>query len=89
MAAQLLGVDSVRLRRIRRFIKNLVAGRPPRIRTKPAYRHAINQRLDSIRRYQYHNGAMAYVPGSTKRRTVDITHRSQPYDILSDPKLGY
>ncbi len=37
-----------------------------------------------------HNGAMAYVPSSHQvgnLRPVDITHRSEPYDILSDPKL--
>ena len=37
-----------------------------------------------------HNGAMAYVPGSHQvgnLRPVDITHQSEPYDILSDPKL--
>jgi ectoine hydroxylase-related dioxygenase (phytanoyl-CoA dioxygenase family) len=37
------------------------------------------------------NGAMAYVPGSHKAGSlpvVDITHTSEPYDILSDPKLN-
>ena len=37
-----------------------------------------------------HNGAMAYVPGSHQvgnLRPVDITHQSEPYDILSDPNL--
>ncbi len=36
-------------------------------------------------------GAMAYVPGSHKAgrlRPVDITHSTEPYDILSDPALG-
>lgn len=36
------------------------------------------------------NGAMAYVPGSHKAgrlRVVDITHNTDPYDILSDPAL--
>lgn len=35
-------------------------------------------------------GAMAYVPGSHKAgglRVVDITHRSEPYEILKDPAL--
>ena len=35
-------------------------------------------------------GAMAYVPGSHKAgalRVVDITHRTEPYDILTDPAL--
>lgn len=37
------------------------------------------------------NGAMAYVPGSHKAgrlRVVDITHGTDPYDILNDPALG-
>lgn len=37
------------------------------------------------------NGAMAYVPGSHKAgrlKVVDITHTSDPYDILSDPALN-
>ncbi len=37
------------------------------------------------------NGAMAYVPGSHKAgrlKVVDITHNSEPYAILDDPKLG-
>ncbi|MEM7077029.1 MAG: phytanoyl-CoA dioxygenase family protein [Pseudomonadota bacterium] len=37
-----------------------------------------------------HNGAMAYVPGSHKAgrlRVVDITHSTEPYDILQDPAL--
>ncbi len=35
-------------------------------------------------------GAMAYVPGSHKvgrLKIVDITHNSEPYDILNDPEL--
>lgn len=35
-------------------------------------------------------GAMAYVPGSHKAgrlKVVDITHQSEPYDILDDPAL--
>ena len=37
------------------------------------------------------NGAMAYVPGSHLAgglRPVDITHTTEPYDILSDPSLS-
>ncbi len=36
------------------------------------------------------NGAMAYVPGSHKLgrlKVVDITHTTDPYDILNDPAL--
>ncbi len=36
-------------------------------------------------------GAMGYVPGSHKvggLTRVDITHRTEPYDILADPALG-
>lgn len=38
-----------------------------------------------------HNGAMAYVPASHLAgplKVVDITHRTQPYEILGDPALG-
>lgn len=37
------------------------------------------------------SGAMAYVPGSHKAgrlKVVDITHESEPYDILNDPALN-
>lgn len=37
------------------------------------------------------SGAMAYVPGSHTAgplRIVDITHQTEPYDILNDPALG-
>jgi len=37
------------------------------------------------------NGAMAYVPGSHaagRLRVVDITHTTEPYDILKDPALA-
>jgi ectoine hydroxylase-related dioxygenase (phytanoyl-CoA dioxygenase family) len=37
------------------------------------------------------NGAMAYVPGSHKAgrlRAVDITHSTDPYEILQDPALN-
>jgi len=37
------------------------------------------------------NGAMSYVPGSHKAgrlKVVDITHTTDPYDILSDPALN-
>lgn len=37
------------------------------------------------------SGAMAYVPGSHLAgglKPVDITHRTEPYDILADPALG-
>ena len=37
------------------------------------------------------NGAMGYVPGSHlagRLQVVDITHQSQPYDILQDTALG-
>ena len=38
----------------------------------------------------FENGAMAYVPGSHKAgglKPVDITHSTEPYDILADPAL--
>ena len=37
------------------------------------------------------NGAMSYVPGSHKAgalRPVDITHSTEPYNILADPALN-
>jgi ectoine hydroxylase-related dioxygenase (phytanoyl-CoA dioxygenase family) len=37
------------------------------------------------------NGAMSYVPGSHqvgRLKVVDITHSSEPYDILNDPALN-
>lgn len=37
------------------------------------------------------SGAMAYVPGSHLAgplKPVDITHRTEPYDIVTDPALG-
>ena len=37
------------------------------------------------------NGAMSYVPGSHRvgrLKVVDITHSTDPYDILNDPALG-
>jgi ectoine hydroxylase-related dioxygenase (phytanoyl-CoA dioxygenase family) len=36
-------------------------------------------------------GAMAYVPGSHKAgrlKVVDITHTTEPYEILDDPAIG-
>ncbi|MFQ3346783.1 MAG: ectoine hydroxylase-related dioxygenase (phytanoyl-CoA dioxygenase family) [Candidatus Azotimanducaceae bacterium] len=39
----------------------------------------------------FENGAMAYVPGSHKAgglKPVDITHSTEPYDILADPALA-
>ena len=44
--------------------------------------------LDDV---SYASGAMSYVPGSHKAgalKVVDITHSSEPYDILADPALN-
>ncbi len=37
------------------------------------------------------NGAMAYVPGfhkAVRLKVVDITHSTDPYEILNDPAVG-
>lgn len=94
MAAQLLGVDSLRLWQDQALYKE-PGGRETTahqdvtfwpIGTAPLVSAWIP--FDAVTR---NNGAMAYVPGSHRAgalKTVDITHQSTPYDILSDPKLG-
>ena len=94
MAAQLLGVDSVRLWQDQALYKES-GGRETTahqdetfwpIGTAPLISAWIP--FDTV---TIHNGAMAYVPGSHKAgplKTVDITHRSEAYDILGDPELG-
>ena len=94
MAAQLLGVDSVRLWQDQALYKES-GGRETTAHQDETFWPIGAAPLVSawipFDAITIHNGAMAYVPGSHKAgplRTVDITHRSEPYDILADPKLG-
>ena len=94
MAAQLLGVDSVRLWQDQALYKES-GGRETTAHQDETFWPIGAAPLISawipFDAITIHNGAMAYVPGSHKAgplRTVDITHRSEPYDILADPKLG-
>lgn len=93
MAAQLLGIDSVRLWQDQALYKES-GGRETTAHQDETFWPIGAAPLVSawipFDAITIHNGAMAYVPGSHKAgslRTVDITHRSEPYDILSDPKL--
>jgi ectoine hydroxylase-related dioxygenase (phytanoyl-CoA dioxygenase family) len=94
MAAQLLGVDSVRLWQDQALYKES-GGRETTAHQDETFWPIGDAPLISawipFDAITIHNGAMAYVPGSHKARslrTVDITHRSEPYNILGDPKLG-
>ena len=94
MAAQLLGVDSVRLWQDQALYKES-GGRETTAHQDETFWPIGAAPLVSawipFDAITIHNGAMAYVPGSHKAgplKTVDITHRSEPYDILADPKLG-
>ena len=94
MAAQLLGVESVRLWQDQALYKES-GGRETTahqdetfwpIGTAPLVSAWIP--FDAV---TTNNGAMAYVPGSHRAgslKTVDITHQSEPFDILRDPKLA-
>ncbi len=94
IAAQLLGVDSVRLWQDQALYKE-AGGRETTPHQDETFWPIGNAPLvsawipfDAVRT---HNGAMAYVPGSHRAgglRPVDITHQSEPYDILSDPTLA-
>jgi ectoine hydroxylase-related dioxygenase (phytanoyl-CoA dioxygenase family) len=93
IAAQLLGVDSVRMWQDQALYKE-----PGGKETTPHQDEtfwAIGEEplvsawipFDDVTR---DSGAMAYVPGSHHAgmlKVVDITHRSEPYAILKDPAL--
>lgn len=94
IAAQLLGVDSVRLWQDQALYKE-PGGRETTPHQDETF-WAIGEEplvsawipLDDV---TIENGAMAYVPGSHKAgalKVVDITHQSEPYDILEDPALN-
>ncbi len=94
MAAQLLGVDSVRLWQDQALYKE-AGGRETTAHQDETFWPIGKAPLVSawipFDAVTPKNGAMAYVPGSHRAgslKTVDITHQSEPYDILQDPKLG-
>tara|TARA_B100000900_G_scaffold247279_1_gene210351 strand:- start:1417 stop:2280 length:864 start_codon:yes stop_codon:yes gene_type:complete len=94
MAAQLLKVPSVRLWQDQALYKES-GGRETDAHQDQTFWPIGDAPLlsvwipfDAVSR---NNGAMAYVPGSHLAgglRPVDITHTTEPYDILSDPKLS-
>lgn len=93
IAAQLLGVASVRLWQDQALYKE-PSGRETTAHQDETFWPIGEEPLvsawipfDDVR---LEHGAMAYVAGSHKvgsLRVVDITHASEPYDILQDPAL--
>ena len=93
IAAQLLRVDSVRLWQDQALYKE-AGGRVTTPHQDETFWPIGNAPLvsawipfDSVTRF---NGGMAYVPGSHNAGgliPVDITHRSEPYNILADPLI--
>ena len=93
IAAQLLEVDSVRLWQDQALYKE-AGGRVTTPHQDETFWPIGNAPLvsawipfDSVTRF---NGGMAYVPGSHNAGgliPVDITHRSEPYNILADPLI--
>ncbi len=93
IAAQLLHVDSVRLWQDQALYKE-AGGRettPHQDQTFwPIGRAPLVSAWIPFDDVTVANGAMAYVPGSHKAgrlKVVDITHSTDPYDILRDPAL--
>ena len=94
IAAQLLGVSSVRLWQDQALYKE-PGGRETDAHQDQTFWPIGEVPLvsawipfDAIQRS---NGAMSYVPGSHKAgalRPVDITHSTEPYNILADPALN-
>ncbi len=94
MAAQLLKVPSVRLWQDQALYKES-GGRETDAHQDQTFWPIGDAPLLSVwipfDAVSHNNGAMAYVPGSHLAgglRPVDITHTTEPYDILSDPKLS-
>lgn len=93
IAAQLLGVDSVRMWQDQALYKQ-PGGRETTPHQDETFWPIGEEPLvsawipfDDVRSA---HGVMAYVPGSHKAgslKVVDITHRSEPYEILKDPAL--
>ena len=94
IAAQLLEVDSVRMWQDQALYKE-AGGRETTPHQDQTFWPIGEEPLvsawipfDDIR---VENGAMAYVPGSHKAgrlKVVDITHQTDPYEILGDPALA-
>ena len=94
IAAQLLGIDSVRLWQDQALYKE-AGGRETTPHQDETFWPIGSAPLVSawipFDAVTVSNGAMAYVPGSHQAgglTPVDITHRSAPYDILRDPSLA-
>lgn len=94
IAAQLLGVDSVRMWQDQALYKES-GGRETTPHQDQTFWPIGNCPLVSawipFDAVTIDNGAMAYVPSSHQAgglTPVDITHRSEPYDILRDPLLA-
>lgn len=93
IAAQLLGVDSLHLWQDQALYKES-GGResdPHQDQTFwPIGDAALISAWIPFDAVTFENGAMAYVPGSHKvggLKPVDITHSTEPYDILADPAV--
>ncbi len=93
-AAELLDVSAVRLWQDQALYKE-PGGQPTTAHQDQSFWPIGNAPLVSawvaLSDTNRQNGAMAYVPGSHKAgrlQVVDITHQSEPYDILTDPALA-
>ena len=94
IATQLLDVDGVRLWQDQALYKE-AGGRettPHQDQTFwPLGEEALISAWIPFDNVTLHNGAMSYVPGSHRAgrlKVVDITHSTDPYNILSDPALN-
>ena len=94
IAAQLLQVDSVRMWQDQALYKE-AGGRettPHQDQTFwPIGQEPLVSAWIPFDQIRIDNGAMAYVAGSHKAgrlKVVDITHQSNPYEILNDPALA-
>ena len=93
MAAQLLGVSSVRLWQDQALYKE-AGGAPTTPHQDLTFWPIGEEALVSVwipfDDVELKHGAMSYVPGSHlhgRLKVVDITHTTEPYDILNDPLL--
>lgn len=94
VAAQLLGVESVRLWQDQALYKEAGGRETTAHQDQPFWpigEHPLVSAWIPFDDVTIANGAMAYVRGSHKAgrlKVVDITHTSEPYDILRDPALN-